>query len=183
MSNFPILEIHSKMKMVEKILHHFLFSKNPEGMMAWHFNACIQTALLQAYFLEKTLPDSENYTIVVQECEYQQIQDLGKVRLYNHAHVYFEHKTLSEEKYILDTTRTDGYIGLQKVSGNDPIEAFLKGFIPGEIELELRKVMQEIPWKNVFESGSTEYYTHAPFHSIAEAIDHTMNKLSKAVTH
>lgn len=174
--------LHMFMKMVEKTLHRFLFEINPSDFMRWHMNACVQTAILQAYFLRVYLPDPENWEIVVQECKFHAWSLFGNFeRTYNHAHVYFEHKQIPTQKYILDTTRSDGYTGVQLVSDNDPVEAFLKGSVPGDLQLELKEVLQTIHWQNVFASGQTEYYSGERFDKIAtilEAVLVGMNVMS-----
>jgi len=167
-------KIYMTMKMVEKFLHHFLVSKNPSKMKKWHYNACIQTALVQAYFLNKFLQELDfkenDFRITVHEGFYYEESTMvnGFTRKYNHAHVFLDFSP--NECYILDTTRSSNYIGFVKTTINDPIEAITRSLAFEGVRLKTVKEPITIDWQAVVTGDCPEYYTGLTYSEIIDAV-------------
>lgn len=147
---------------------------NANLYIQWQTNACTQSAIISAYFIDKFFNEKENrYDVQVWHGDFEEINNKGDLLHYNHAWNYIFHL---EEELGLVADFTSSRKCFHYSSINNVVEC--KKFLPSEIETFSKLTLlqkTQIDWKECL--NTNEYYTKKKYSQIITEITPLLKQL------
>jgi hypothetical protein len=159
---------HYLMLAGKRVVPAYFMNANEEKFWNWQANACRQTAMFTAYYLDMTFPDRK---VHLYESKFQ---DVALGQDYEHAYVWVEPEG-NEKGIFVDVSRVSYPCAVEWWHGMpDDLSTYWSNAVGRRV---LQKDRTEIEWQTML--LATEYYTDEPFMDVVKEIEGDMNRLTR----
>lgn len=158
----------------ERVLPSYFFINNANLYIQWQTNACTQSAIISAYFIDKFLNEKEEkYDVQVWHGDFEEIYK-NDITNYNHAWNFIINKQDEESNIVADFTSARKCFHYSKFNHVTLCKDFELSEIKTFSKIRLLQKTQ-IDWKECLDTH--EYYTKKKYSQIITEIAPLLKQL------
>jgi len=159
----------------ERVLPSYFFINNANLYIQWQTNACTQSAIISAYFIDKFLnKEGEKYDIQVWHGDFEEVDISNNVTNYNHAWNFIIDKQDDYNNIVADFTSSRKCFHYNR--NNNVVECKKLQYKEYESFTNLKLLQKtQIDWKRCLDTH--EYYTKKKYSQIITEITPLLKQL------